>query len=79
MELETVCGILIARWGWRRAMNIGAVPENPERWVEYQQRAAECRALACDLCNEDSREELLALADVWMTLADPRRAHAHTQ
>ena len=60
-------------------MNIGAVPENPERWVEYRQRAAECRALAADVCNEDSREELLALADVWMTLADPRRARAHMQ
>jgi len=45
--------------------------------VEYRQRAAECRALACEMCNEDSREELLALADVWMTLADARRALSH--
>ena len=58
-------------------MSIGAVPENPERFVEYRQRAAECRALACEVCNEEAREELLALADVWMTLANARRAPAH--
>jgi len=58
-------------------MNISDVPEHPEKSVEYRQRAAECRALACEMCNEDSREELLALADVWMTLADARRALSH--
>ena len=58
-------------------MNIGGVPESPEKCAEYRQRAAECRALACEVCNEDSREELLALADVWMTLADARRALTH--
>jgi hypothetical protein len=79
MEPEIAFGIFTAQWRGRRAMNIDAVPENPERWVEYRQRAAECRALAYELCNEDSREELLALADVWMTLADPRRARVRTQ
>jgi hypothetical protein len=73
MELRIKLGIFIARGAGRRAMNIGAVPENPERCVEYRQRAAECRSLAYEVFNEGSREELLALADVWMRLADARR------
>ena len=60
-------------------MDFGAISarENPERPVEYRQRAAECRALAFEVCNEGSREELLALADVWMTLAEARGALPH--
>ena len=48
---------------------------NFERSGEYRQRAEECRALAYDLRDEESREELLALAEVWMSLADPPRTH----
>lgn len=43
--------------------------------AKWFRMAAECRALAHDVCNEGSREELLALADVWMTLADAGRVH----
>jgi len=58
-------------------MDVRAVsaPENPERSLEYRQRASECRTLAYEVCNDGSREELLALADVWMTLAEAPRAN----
>jgi hypothetical protein len=73
MEPRIELGIFIARGAGGRAMNIGAIPEPPERCVEYRQRAAECRSLAYDVFNEGSREELLALAEVWMRLADDAR------
>lgn len=41
-----------------------------ERSDEYRQRATECRELAVGLRNEGSREELLALANIWLSLAD---------
>jgi hypothetical protein len=46
------------------------------RSVEYRQRAAECRALAHEVCNEGSRKELLDLADVWTVLADTDHCRA---
>lgn len=51
----------------------------PERSVEYRQRAAECRALAYELCNDGARKELLDLAEVWTSLADTAAPFAVAQ
>jgi hypothetical protein len=46
----------------------------PGKQIEYRRRAAECRELAHDVRNEGSRQELLHLAEIWMSLADTRHA-----
>jgi hypothetical protein len=46
----------------------------PGKQIEYRRRAAECRDLAHDVRNEGSRQELLHLAEIWMSLADTRQA-----
>ena len=59
-------------------MNVEAVPSPgsgaPGKQIEYRRRAAECRELAHDVRNEGSRQELLHLAEIWMSLADTRHA-----
>ena len=44
--------------------------DNRASAAEYLQRAAECRSLAHEVCNEGARKELLDLADVWSLLAE---------
>jgi hypothetical protein len=61
-------------------MDIGAATsagkDTRGKRYEYRQRAAECRDLAQEACNDDSRKELLDLANIWMALADTRHAPA---
>lgn len=41
---------------------------------EYRTHAAECRALAAAMPNEEQREQLLAMAETWDRLADDRES-----
>lgn len=56
------------------ATELSADRPTPGKQIEYRRRAAECRELAHDVRNEVSRQELLHLADIWMSLAETRLA-----
>ena len=47
-----------------------------EKAEEFRQHAAECRSMAKSTSNEDHRQQLLKMAEIWESLAHERERMA---